>query len=270
MNRKIALWFLVIAILIACVGELLALQTQSTLALPPIHHVAASWKTYQDKRYWFQVNYLGSSPPVTGTSFYSQSPNASGTPVTIGSHTWLKITDNAYILFENGERIRIDLSSPDPQYAERVLSTFEFITFPGQQRLDKTILSLKDGDTINNLKVVGNGSMSFDSVNMNGDVGGVNFSGQLILTGQYSLDGMTLEDAITFFTLDATSSKRLPQFDFVDTFPTYFQFRNADFAKKIFGDYRGSATVLVDNLTETVTPQWQSFSANLIKIISKP
>jgi hypothetical protein len=260
------------------------------VSLPaPSNKVASDWKTYQDQRYWYQVSYPGNSSVSVEASqpnlvhiagirfwadFYYGDPSSviAGTPQNIGSHTWFK-AGSTYSLLEDGELLRLDVSPTfDLQLLDKILSTFSFITFPGQQRLDKTILSMKDGDIINNLKVVGKGQMSYDSGTVNADSGSVVFSGQLTLTGQYSLEGMTLSDALASFLPDATSSEKLPQFDHVDAFPggTYFHFDNKDFAVNAFGSYRGTVTVLVDNLSETVTPQYKVFGAKLIKIISKP
>lgn len=291
MKNKFVLggFIIFIGVVLLGIAEFVSLKNQSISTIPDSFKIPDDWKTYQDHRYWYQVSYPGSSSVSVETTqpnmvhiagirfwsdFYYDDPhaNVTGTPEIIGSHMWFR-SGSRYSLVEDGELIKLDFSPTfDPDLLKKILSSFSFITFPGQQRLDKKILSMKDGDIINNLKVVGTGHMGYDSGNVNADSGSVGFSGQLTLTGQYSLEGMFLSDATAVFSLDATSSEKLPQFDYVDTFPggTYFHFDNKDFAISQFGSYRGTATVLVDDLSETVTPQYRAFGAKLIKIITKP
>ena len=156
----------------------------------------------------------------------------------------------------------------------RILSSFSFLD--DASRLDRQLSALHVGQKLGGLtierKVPGTGGFG-------GNVGRIEFSGRLTLTGKVHLEG-TMRSSSGYFidSLDDASRSLVPLLscpvDEISSPPrVQIKFSNQDFAEQQFGKqayhyYLAQATVIVDNLSETfysagVRP---SISARLIEV----
>jgi len=227
---------------------------------------------------------------ATDTRFYvSQGARVTGTETANGLEWTALILPNGwsgYYAYRDGVAIEFVVStygeSRVPSAAtlaglKQMLSSFSLLD--GGYRVDRQFSALQPGQKLGSLTIErilpGTGG------SFGGNLGRVEFSGQLTLTGMVMLEGTMGGGRSGFYisSLESGSLALMPLLKCpVDEAPSPFavrvSFRNQDFAEEQFGRhnwYEARGTVVVDNVIETYYNGFTrpSISARLLNVVEK-